>query len=303
MCCVRHESVPGGWRLRPSQPVRHCAGSAVRAAVCAVGRVAAFAVFALALPCADARGGAADFSAASTRAVTDDLAPADIIARADEHRGVARPHRFLARIFPDGEDAAGPPVGERPGGTLVEVRSNGLARQLVLVLAPNRGDVLLATPDVVWLRPRRLHRLTRIPPDLRMFNGASVSDVTTVDLRGGYRATLRESSAEAADAYVLDLEAAQDGIRYPRATYWIGRDDFRPRRIEFMAASGRRLKTVVYTDFATVLGQTAPTRLVVEDHVHRDSSVVEMSEFALLGAVDPGMFLPDYLLTLPDPTS
>ncbi len=234
----------------------------------------------------------------------EEPSPTEIIRRADQQRGVTRPHRFVARIVPGGE-AGGEPSGDEPRAaeTVVEVRSNGLACQLVLVAAPTRGDAMLVTPDVVWLRPRRLHRLTRIPADLRMFNGASVADVTTVDLVGGYRATLHDGAGADADEYVLDLTALRDGIRYPRAQYAVGRADFRPRRIDFMAASGRRLKTIVYTDFDTVLGQTAVTRLVVQDHVYRDSSVVEMSDFELLSAVDPSMFLPDYLLTLPDPTS
>ena len=226
----------------------------------------------------------------------------EIVRRADQQRGVIRPHRFVARIALVDEQT---PSTDDPHqtATVVEVRANGLASQLVLVAAPTPGDAMLVTPDVVWLRPRRLHRLTRIPADLRMFDGASVSDVTAVDLVGSYRAIVRDDAGTDADEYVLELTAAHDGIRYPRVRYAVGRSDFRPRRIDFMAASGRRLKTILYTGFDVVLGQTAVTRLVVQDHVYRDSSIVEMSDFELLTDVDPGMFVPDYLLTLPDAPS
>ena len=183
---------------------------------------------------------------------------------------------------------------------LVEVRANGFAQQLVLVLEPNRGDAMLVTPDVVWLRPRRLHRLTRVPPELRLFNGASISDVVSVDVLGSYGATLGTASSES--EYVVDLEAAAEHVRYPRATYRIRREGLRPVSIDFLAASGMLLKTIRFEDFQTVLGRTIPTRLIVEDHVYRDSATVVLSAFSALPDVDPATFEPDYLLSLSDVT-
>jgi hypothetical protein len=58
----------------------------------------------------------------------------------------------------------------------------------------------------------------------------------------------------------------------------------------------------MYGEFRSVLGRIIPTRLVVRDHVYRDTSIVWMSDFQVLSPVDPGMFAPDYLLTIPDPT-
>ncbi len=282
--------------------------------------------------------------AAAVRApATEAAAPAsvlDVMRRADRHRGLGRPYRFRARIYAAGSDAgrtaADAASGDAGGGaagaaptaaehepreapaadaTVVDVRSNGFGQQLVIMLEPNRGDAMLATADVVWLRPRRLHRLTRIPPDLRMFSGASVSDVTSVDLLGGYHATLRsaagapsgasagstgERSEQPGGALLIDLVAAKEGVRYPRAIYAIDARTCRPRRIDFLAASGKPLKTIVYAEFREVLGRVLATRLIIEDHVFRDSSVVTMSEFEPLPAADAAMFDPDYLLALPD---
>jgi hypothetical protein len=239
----------------------------------------------------------------SGSAVADQPAARVVVQHADRQRGLATAYSFRARISSRASDLASEPsegAGEA-AAMLVEVWSNGFAQQLVLVLEPTRGDTMLVTPDIVWLRPRRLHRLTRIPPDLRLFNGASVSDVTSVDVLGSYDATLRSGALEG--EYIVDLVANKQGVRYPRAAYRIRKQDFRPLSIDFMAASGKPLKSIRYEDFETILGRTIPTRLIVEDHVYRDSATVVLSDFQTLSHVDPAMFTPDYLLSLTDGTS
>ena len=234
-------------------------------------------------------------------AVVDQPAARAVVQRADRQRGLATACSFRARISSRASDVASE-TSEAGGqaAMLVEVWSNGFAQQLVLVLEPTRGDAMLVTPDIVWLRPRRLHRLTRIPPDLRLFNGASVSDVTSVDVLGSYDATLRSGTDEG--DYLVDLVANTQGVRYPRASYRIRREDFRPLSIDFMAASGKTLKSIQYENFETILGRTIPTKLIVEDHVYRDTTTVVLSDFQTLHA-DPTMFAPDYLLSLNDGTS
>ena len=251
------------------------------------------------------------------------LAPEAIVRQADRSRGLGTPYRFRARIYTDraaderrsdtdgatGERRSGSDraAGERRSAsrardaTVVEIRSDGFAKQLILVLQPNRGDVLLKVDDTIWLRPRRLHRLTRIPPDLRMFNGAATADVTAVDLLKTYAVAVHGDTCSSGGEYVLDLVAAHDGVRYPRATYWVGCDAV-PRRIDFMASSGKVLKSIEYGDFADVLGARIATRLVIEDHIFRDVSIVAMSEFARLDPDDVAPFSPDYLLAMPEPT-
>ena len=230
------------------------------------------------------------------------LAAREIVARADRQRGLPGAHSFRARIRSERAAERDPQADEHVTAApmLVEVRANGYAHQLVFVLEPHKGDVMLATPDEVWIRPRRLHRLTRVPPDLRMFNGATVADVTSVDVLATYDAVLRPS---AGDLYELDLEASKPRVRYPRARYRVRRDDCRPLALEFMAASGALLKTVQYEEFQEVLGRTVPTRLVIDDHVFRDRAVVVLSDFQPIEAPDAAMFVPDYLLSLTDVTS
>jgi hypothetical protein len=232
-----------------------------------------------------------------------DLAPEAIIRRADRSRGLGTPYRFLAHIY--GDDAT---AGERRSNsrsandTVVEIRSDGFAKQLIVVLEPSRGDVLLKAEDTIWLRPRRLHRLTRIPPDLRIFNGAATADVTTVDLLKTYAVTGHRETCPGDGEYVLDLVASHDGVRYPRACYRVTCEAV-PRRIDFMAASGKVLKTIEYADFADVLGARIATRLVIEDHIFHDVSIVAMSAFARLDPDDVALFSPDYLLAMPDQTT
>lgn len=244
-------------------------------------------------------------TANASYAAATPLSANEIMHRADDQRGVSGPCRFQAAIYPYAEPSTPSADEDRvpADATIVEVRSNGFTQQLVFVLNPSKGDVLLATPDAVWLRPRRLHRLTRIPADLRMFSGASVSDVTSIDLIGNYAPTLRPPDESGSLDYVMDLQSEREGIRYPRASYRIRRDDFQPHRIELMSASGKALKSITYAKFELVLGRRVPTKLIVEDYVYKDVSIIVMSDFQSLPDIDPRMFVPDYLLALPDLTS
>ena len=225
--------------------------------------------------------------------------PRDVMRAADAFRGFARPYRFLAAVerqpSRNGREAAS---RGRERTMVVEVRSNGFARQLVLVRAPRRGDALLKVGDEVWLRPRQLHRLTRIPPELRVFGGAAISDVAAADLAHGYDATIHAGSCEDTSDYVLELTATAQRMRYPRVRYRVDCRTREPRRIDFMTADGRILKTVRYERFERVLGTRIGTEFTIEDHIFRDTWVVRMSSFAFLGDAEPE-YTPGYLLSLP----
>jgi hypothetical protein len=70
--------------------------------------------------------------------------------------------------------------------------------------------------------------------------------------------------------------------------------------LDFLAASGRPLKSVRFEDFAPVLGQTIPTRLVVEDHVYRDTTTIVLSDFQPVASSEAAAYGPEYLLALPE---
>jgi hypothetical protein len=228
------------------------------------------------------------------------LAPETIIRQADRSRGLTTPYRFIAHIHAEGTRGNPASASREPSnGSVVEVRSDGFAKQLIRVLQPTRGDVLLKADDTIWLRPRKLHRLTRIPPELRVFSGAATADVTAVDLLKTYTVTTPPDECPPAGEYVFDLVAARAAVRYPRARYRVTCESL-PRRLEFMTMSGKVLKAIDYAEFADVFGARIATRLVIEDLVVRDVSIMDMSEFALLNPEDVAAFSPDYLLSLPD---
>jgi len=222
----------------------------------------------------------------------------EVMLAADQFRGFSRPYRFVAEVMrrpAPNRRATGGSRGE--GATVVEVRSDGFARQLVLVREPRRGDALLKVGDDVWLRPRQLHRLTRIPPELRVFGGAAISDVAAVDLSNIYEATTRKGSCEGGADYVLELATTTPKVRYPRARYRVDCRTYEPRQIDFMTEAGHVLKTVRYDKLEEVLGSRISTEITIHDHIFHDTSSVRMSAFAFLEENEPD-YTPGYLLSL-----
>jgi hypothetical protein len=181
---------------------------------------------------------------------------------------------------------------------MIEVRTDGRAGQLITVLEPTRGDRILRRDGEMWLRPRNLHRLTRLPPELRLFGGAAISDVAAVDLLHDYEGRARPESCQGSADYVLDLVPRGRGGRYAKGVLVVECGRWAPRRLELMTRSGKTLKVIAYADVMPVLDGEIATRLEIEDAVTRDASTVRLFDFAYLTPGETRSLTPEYLLSM-----
>jgi len=109
---------------------------------------------------------------------------------------------------------------------------------------------------------------------------------------------LRNDTIDGEKYHVLELTAVDRGVTYQKVTYWVKESNSRPYRAEFYSLSGRLLKICRYENFRTLLGAMRPTRLIMENALHKgDESVLEYSSMKLRDLPDK-MFTKDYLKRL-----
>jgi hypothetical protein len=63
--------------------------------------------------------------------------------------------------------------------------------------------------------------------------------------------------------------------------YWVRQKNFFPHKAEFYSLSDRLLKTARYENFQQMAGRARPTRLVLQDALRSEESVVDYSGMVL----------------------
>lgn len=77
--------------------------------------------------------------------------------------------------------------------------------------------------------------------------------------------------------YVLELEARERGVAYPRQKMWVDAERLVLARAEYFSLSQRLLKSLEVLETAEVAGKTVPVRLIMRDEMKKSSS----TEFAV----------------------
>jgi outer membrane lipoprotein-sorting protein len=105
------------------------------------------------------------------------------------------------------------------------------------------------------------------------------SDVSYEDLMASRelreRYTAKVTGAEKVDGrdcWRLELKAKDDSVSYPKRVSWIDQESYIPLKQELYALSGMLLKTWTMSDVKSFDGgRRFPTKMVVQDHVKKDS--------------------------------
>jgi len=74
------------------------------------------------------------------------------------------------------------------------------------------------------------------------------------------------------ELYVLELEARQRGVAYPRQKIWVDADSLVLNRAEYYALSNRLLKSLEVLEVVRVAGKTVPSRMIMRDEMKKSSS-------------------------------
>lgn len=182
-----------------------------------------------------------------------------------------------------------------------QILSKGQDKTLVITMEPpaERGQILLMKGRDLWAYMPNVSQPIRLSLAQRLTGQVANGDLTRANFSGDYHAKLLKTEVIDKRTYsVLELNAVDRGVTYHRVRYWVDKENFRPYKAEFYAASGRLMKTCRYMNFVRVEGKLRPTRLVMEDALRKgEQSVLDYSAMRTREIPDK-VFTKDYLKKL-----
>lgn len=178
------------------------------------------------------------------------------------------------------------------------VLSKGNQSTIVLALEPasERGQAMLLKGRDLWIFMPSISQPVRLSLAQRLTGQVANGDLARANFTGDYEPKLlRTETVDGEAMYVLELTAAERGVTYNRVVYWVRQKGFQPYKAEFYSLSNRLLKTCLYQQYRPLAGRTRPTRLVMEDALHKgETSVLEYRDMRVRALPDK-MFTKDYL--------
>lgn len=168
--------------------------------------------------------------------------------------------------------------GQRVDGSVLAIYAKadaqgGQFRSLLRYLAPARdaGKLVLYNGRDLWLHDPAAQASIRLSPQQRLLGQAANGDVVTVNFARDYEARsateeeITDGDRQPRRCQRLVLVARGADAAYHRIEMWLDAADQRPVKAQFLAESGRLLKTAYYRRYQPVFGVLRPTETVIID--------------------------------------
>jgi len=183
------------------------------------------------------------------------------------------------------------------GGTsaTMSVSVKDKTKALVRYMAPVSmdGRAILFVGKNMWIHVPGTRRALRISPQQRILGGVSSADVARIVYSEDYKVV---AATVAGRDRVLQLAPRTEAAAYARIDLTIdGRAA--PRKAEFHAGGGRKIKTMTFGGYRNVLGASRPTQLTVVNHMNGEMTTMTYSDFRRTETPD-AWYQPSYLSRL-----
>lgn len=163
-----------------------------------------------------------------------------------------------------------------------------------------RGMKVLSSPQALWIYMPNTRRAMRITPLQRMRGQANVGDIARLSFSADYNAVYAPQpslTVEGKECWALVLTAKSPAATYTTVHLRIAKATGAPVSADMLAASGRRLKTVLYGAPVTVSGRRMIATTTYVDGVNPGlRTTVQMLSIERSNA-PAGMFRPEALPT------
>ena len=220
-----------------------------------------------------------------------DEAARAILEKADQVRFPAR--GFEVAVTINSTTADGPQDMRK-----YRILSKGNENTIVMATEPasERGQILLMKSHDLWIFLPAVSQPVRLGLAQRLTGQVANGDLARANFVGDYEPKLLRTEGEGAESsYVLELTAIDRSVPYHRVVLWVRQSNAWPQKAEFYSLSDRLLKTCIYEKYEQMGGRMRPTRLVMQDALHKgEESVVDYSDMRLRELPDK-VFTKDYL--------
>ena len=223
-----------------------------------------------------------------------EITPEQIVVKADRIRFPAKGYQVDVKITST-KPEQDPVVSE------YRILSKGNDRALLMTTAPaiDEGNILLMRDLDLWAFLSNLSQPVRLPVSQRLTGEVANGDLARANFAGDYNPKLiRTETIDGEEYYVLELIAARRGVTYNRVVYWVNQANFRPHKAEFYSLSKRLIKTCHYQSYKELGTEVRPTKLIMEDALHKDAKSVLDYRNMQLRDLPNKIFTKDYLKKL-----
>ena len=168
---------------------------------------------------------------------------------------------------------------------------------LFLEPAVQKGQGYLRIDDNLWFYDPESRQFTHESMKER-FGGTDArnSDFGKSSLTENYRVrTVTEGRLGKYHAYILDLEAKNNEVTYPKTKLWVTKDLYLVLKSEDYSATGRLLRTSFYPSYVKVESHYIPSRMIfIDELVKGKKTSLNLSEVSLT-VVPDSVFTKTYL--------
>ncbi|MDX5373388.1 MAG: outer membrane lipoprotein-sorting protein [Pseudomonadaceae bacterium] len=241
-----------------------------------------------------------DFAQTSAQ---EDVQASDIIKRADRIRAPSEPFRYALTLV---EMKGDHEVARQSFDVAMRFHKadddqEGDARALVRFVDPpsEKGKSLLSVFDKLWYYEPKLRRPIPISRQQRLIGQVSNGDVVATDFDLSYISRLAATeNCDGRKCYRLELKRRWSYVTYPKVTYWVDAENYRPFKAEFLATNDKLIKRAWYRDYKPALGVERPHEIYIEDGLKKEQYTRMLYSNVRLEAVPEAYFQKEYLLRL-----
>lgn len=130
-----------------------------------------------------------------------------------------------------------------------------------------RGRKLLMIENDMWLHTPDIKKAIRISLEQKLTGETSNGDIAKTNFYGDYESKVLEIKA---DQIKLQLDAKAAGTTYKQIIYYVHTKTYVPIKAEFLAASGKLLKTAVYGGIKKMAGRDLVTEIKIADGLQKN---------------------------------
>ncbi len=220
--------------------------------------------------------GIAAASAGTANAATDSADKALIKAQSiidyiDKGRSADSPFEIILKVTKESDRSA----------FSYRLVDNGKDRSVLYFLDKRQqGQKVLATDKETWFFSNRTRRAIKIPAAQKLFGDASIGDIARLRFSVDYVPTAVSAEGE---ELILSLTSKHPAATYQTVKLKVGKTDRLPLEAQFYAASGKHLKTAIFT----VVSIEDDTPVINEWKLftpgrEKSATLVQASDFALV---------------------